>query len=138
MGIIVDHDACDNDYDLYAIQCRNNNVGRYDVGLVKGNDLVTNDHEENNDATSLVTCILSSFKSTSIVDDCGPVGANDHYMIRCDNKSSTISSMSSLTSFTIPLNLPSLKTTSSCYRDTCVGFNFHNGDDTALDLDLVP
>merc|ERR1712238_605379 len=138
MGIIVDHDACDNDYDLYAIQCRNNNVGRYDVGLVKGNDLVTNDREENNDATSSIPCILSSFKSTSIVDDCGPVGANDHYMIRCYNKSPTISSTSSLTSFTIPLNLPSLETSSSRYHGTCVGCNFHNGDDTDLDLDLVP
>merc|ERR1712238_219375 len=137
MGIIVDHDACDNDYDLYAIQCRNNNVGRYDVGLVKGNDLVANDREENNDAKSLVPCILSSFKSTSIVDDCGPVGANDHYMIRRYNKTSTISSMSSLTSFTIPLNLPSLELSSSRYRDTCVGCNFHNGDDTNLDPDLV-
>merc|ERR1712238_363285 len=136
MGIIVDHDACDNDYDLYAIQCRNNNVGRYDVGLVKDNDLVTNDREENNDATSSVPCILSSFKSTSIVDDCGPVGANDHYMIRCYNPSRTILSTSCITSFTFPMNLPFLRTSSSSYRDTCAGCNSHNGDDADLDLDL--
>merc|ERR1712238_329574 len=125
------------EYDNYDDN-NNNHDCRYDVGLVKGNDLVTNDREENNDATSSVPCILSSFKSTSIVNDCGPVGTNDHYMIRCYNKSPNISSTSTLTSFTIPLNLPSLETPSSRYRDTCVGCNFHNGDDTDLDPDPVP
>ena len=43
---------------------------------------------------------------------------------------------SSLTSFAIPSNLPSLETSSSSNRDTCVGSNSHHGDDT--DLDLVP
>ena len=44
--------------------------------------------------------------------------------------------MSSLTSFTILLNLLSLETFSSSNRDTCVGCNSYNGDGT--DLDLVP
>jgi len=57
-------------------------------------------------------------------------------MIRCDNASLTISSMSSLTSFTIPLNLSSLETPSSSNRDTCVVCNSHNGDDTDLDIVL--
>merc|ERR1712238_315573 len=118
------------EYDNYDDN-NNNHVGRYDVGLVKGNDLVTNDREENSDATSSVPCILSSFKSISIVNDCGPVGANDHYMIRCYNTNSTISSTSSLTRFTIPL-----ETSPSSHRDTCVGCNFHNGDDTDLDPEL--
>merc|ERR1712238_209211 len=125
------------EYDNYD-EDNNNHVGRYDVGLVKGDDLVTNDCEENNDATSSVPCVVSSSGATSIADDCGPVCANDHYMIRCYNKSPTISSTSSLTSFTIPLNLPSLETSSSRYRDICVGCHFHNGDDTDLDPDLVP
>ena len=57
-------------------------------------------------------------------------------MIRCDNTSPTISSMSSLTSFTFPLTLSSLETSPSSNRDTCVGCNSHGEDDT--DLDLVP
>ena len=50
--------------------------------------------------------------------------------------SSLTSFASSLTSFAIPLNLPSLETSSSSNCDTCVGSNSHHGDDT--DLDLVP
>ena len=91
----------------------------------------------------MVQCILSSSGTTSIVDDCDPVSVNDHYMIRCDNTSPIISSMSSLTSFAssltsfaIPLNLLSLETSSSSNRDTCFGSNSHHGDDT--NLDLVP
>ena len=53
--------------DNYDDNNNNHRVGRYDGGLVKGNDLVTNEREENSDATSLVPCILSSFKSISIV-----------------------------------------------------------------------
>ena len=63
---------------------------------------------------------------------------HDHYMMQCYNTSPTLSSTSSITSFTIPFNLPSLKISSSSYHDTCVGCNSHNGDDTDLDLDLVP
>ena len=79
--------------------------------------------DENNYSTSLVPCVLSSTGTTSIVDDCDHVGANDHYMIRCYNSSPTIPSMRSLTSFTILLYLSSLETSSND-RDTCVGCNF--------------
>jgi len=123
------------DYDNYD-EDNSNNVDRYDVGIAQDDDLVANDCEENNYSTSLVPCVLSSSGTTSIADDCDPVGANDHYMIRCYNTSPTISGMSSLTSFTFPLTLSSLETSSSSNRDTCVGCNSQNGDDT--DLDLVP
>mmetsp|Transcript_42864 Transcript_42864/g.43599 ORF Transcript_42864/g.43599 Transcript_42864/m.43599 type:complete len:363 (+) Transcript_42864:1275-2363(+) len=123
------------DYDNYD-EDNSNNVDRYDVGIAQDDDLVANDCEENNYSTSLVPCVLSSSGTASIADGCDPVGANDHYMIRCYNTSPTISGMSSLTSFTFPLNLSSLETSSSSNRDTCVGCNSQNGDDT--DLDLVP
>ena len=123
------------DYDNYD-KDNNNHVDRYDVGIAQDDHLVANDREENNYATNLVPCVLSTLGTTSIVYDCDPVGANDHYVIQCNNTSPTISSMSSFTSLTIPLNLSSLKTSSSSNRDTCVGCNSHNGKDT--DLDLVP
>ena len=129
--------TCDYDYDNYD-EDNNTHVDRYDVGIVRDNNLVANNRAENNYATSLVPSALSSSGATSIIDDYGPVGANDHYMIRCYNTSSTISGTSSLTSLTILLNLSNLETSSSSYRDTCVGCNSHNGDDTDLDLDLVP
>jgi len=122
-------------YDIYD-EDHNNNVDYYDVGIAQDDDLVANDCEENNYSTSLVPCVLSSSGTTSIADDCDPVGANDHYMIRCYNTSFTISSISYLKSFTFPLTLSSLETSSSSNRDTCVGCNSQNGDDT--DLDLVP
>ena len=58
-------------------------------------------------------------------------------MTRCDNKNTTISSMSSLTSYTIPLDLLSLETSSSNNCDTCVGSNNHNGFDNDINLVLV-
>ena len=57
-------------------------------------------------------------------------------MIRCDNASPTILSMSSLINFAIQSNLSNLDTSSSSIYDICVGCNYHNGDDT--DLNLVP
>ena len=131
------NDHTNDDYNNYD-KDNNNHVDRYDVGIVRDNNLVANNRAENNYATSLVPSALSSSGATSIIDDYGPVGANDHYMIRCYNTSSTISGTSSLTSLTILLNLSNLETSSSSYRDTCVGCNSHNGDDTDLDLDLVP
>ena len=68
------------DYDDYD-EDNNKHVNRYDVGIVQDDNLVPNDQKENNYATSLVPCILSSLGTTSIVNDCDPVGANDHYMI---------------------------------------------------------
>ena len=58
--------ACE--YDNYD-EGNNNRVGRYDVGLVKGDDLVTNNREENNDATSLVhvSCQVSSQPLLSMI-----------------------------------------------------------------------
>jgi len=117
------------DYDNYD-EDNSNNVDRYDVGIAQDDDLVANDCEENNYSTSLVPCVLSSSGTTSIADDCDPVSANDNYMTRCDNVRPTISSMSSLTSLAILLNLPSLETSSSSNRDTCVGSNPHHRDDT--------
>ena len=72
-----------NNYD----EENNNHVDIYDVGLVQGDDLVANDYEENNDATSSVPCVLSSSKPTSIVYDYDTVNVNDHYMIQCDDTS---------------------------------------------------
>ena len=68
------------DYDNYD-EDNNNHVDCYDVGIVQNDDLVENYCKENNDTTSLVPCVLSSSKLTSIVDDCDPVRVNDHYMI---------------------------------------------------------
>ena len=56
-----------------SAKIRDNHADSYDVGLVQGDDLVANDHEENNDATSLVPCVLSSSKPTSIVYHCDSV-----------------------------------------------------------------
>ena len=124
------------DYDNYYEE-NNNHVGCYDVGMVQDDYFVSNDCEENGYDTSLVPCVLSNLGTTSIVDDCDLVCVNDHSMIRCDNTSPTISSMSSLTSFTIPLNLSSLETSSSSNHDTCTDCNSYNGDDTDLDLVLI-
>ena len=57
-------------------------------------------------------------------------------MIQCYDKSPNISSMSSLTSFTFPLSLSSLKISPSRNRDTCVGCNSHSEDDPNPDPDL--
>ena len=123
------------DYDIYD-EDNNNNVDRYDVGIAKDNDLVANDREETKYSPCLISCVLSSSGTTSLANDCDPVGANDQCMIRCYDTDPTISSMSSLTSFTFPLTLSSLETSFSSNRDTCVGCNSHSEDDT--DLDLVP
>jgi len=70
-------------YDIYD-EDHNNNVDYYDVGIAQDDDLVANDCEE----------------TIYTADDCDPVGANEHCMIGCYNTNPTISSMSSLTSFT--------------------------------------
>ena len=68
-----------NDNVIYAnddddkYEDNNTHVDRYDVGMAQD--------DENNYSTSLVPCLLSSSGTTSIVNDCDPVGANDHYTI---------------------------------------------------------
>ena len=124
-----------SDYDNFD-EDNNNHVDCYDIGIVHDDDPVKNDYEEKSYATSLVPCVLSSLGTTSIVDDCDPVSVNDHYMIRYDNTSPTISSLSSLTRCTILLNLSISETSSSSNRNTCVGCNSHNEVDT--DLVITP
>ena len=142
--VIVNHHASDSNHDVHINnnthiknndnviyynddENNNNHVNRCDIGMAQ--------NDENNYSTSLVPCVLSSLGTTSIIDERDPVGTNYHYMIRFYSSSPTISSIRSFTSFTTPLYLSSLETSSSDPY-TCAGCNSYNGDDT--DLDLVP
>ena len=119
-NVIIDHHANDNDYDLHVANDKDYDPHVIHDTVRNNNDLVFIDDDDYND-------IIGNYRASD--SDCDVhINTNTHLKNNNDNVIYDI--------FTVPVNLSSLETYSSNNRDTCVGCNSHNGDDT--DLDLVP